>query len=254
MKKINQVGYLYENTYRVSLHTHDYWEVVYYTKGHGFVEINNEVIDFCEHDVFVIPPGIPHTDYSDTGFQNYNYTFTDDNFNHLTYMKLHDTENNDVLTIMAQLYHEYIIKRKNYQNILDALHVVLYHYIHTLIDENDSNRFVTMVINEIINNISNPYYKIQDTLKKVNLTPDYFRKLFFDETGKTPLQYLTHKRISYAKDLLRLQAHSGLSIHEISWNAGFSDNYYFSRVFKKYTGLSPKGWLRRESEKKKTEE
>ena len=143
---------------------------------------------------------------------------------------------------------------KNYQNILDALHVVLYHYIHTLIDENDSNRFVTMVINEIINNISNPYYKIQDTLKKVNLTPDYFRKLFFDETGKTPLQYLTHKRISYAKDLLRLQSHSGLSIHEISWNAGFSDNYYFSRVFKKYTGLSPKGWLRRESEKKKTEE
>lgn len=249
MKKINQVGYLYENTFRVGLHSHDYWEVVYYTKGHGFVEINDEVIAFEEHDIFVIPPQVPHTDYSEVGFQNYNYTFIDDNFSYFTYMKLHDTDNNDVLTILVQLYHEYIIKRKNYQNILDALHTVLYHYIHTLIDESDSNRFVTLVINDIVNNISNPYYKIQDTLKKINLTADYFRRLFYEETGKTPLQYLTHKRISYAKDLLRLQEHSGLSIYEIAWNAGFSDNYYFSRVFKKYTGMSPRVWLKNEKKK-----
>ena len=109
-----------------------------------------------------------------------------------------------------------------------------------------------LVINEIISNISNPDYEIQQTLQKVPLTEDYFRKLFFQETGKTPLQYLTQKRISYAKQLLCLQAHSGISIQEIAWRSGFADNYYFSRVFKKVTGVSPKYWA--ECDKQKAEE
>ncbi|HIU30456.1 MAG TPA: helix-turn-helix domain-containing protein [Candidatus Egerieisoma faecipullorum] len=252
MPKIKYVGRLYENTYRINLHTHDFWEIVRYTKGSGLVEIDGEIIPFQENDIFAIPPNVPHTDYSDTGFQNYHYTFNDDDFNRLSYMKFQDTENNDFLTIMAQLYHEYHLKRKNYQNIIDSLYTVLFHYILALSEEAESNQYVAFVINEIISNISNPDYEIQQTLQKVPLTEDYFRKLFFQETGKTPLQYLTQKRISYAKQLLCLQAHSGISIQEIAWRSGFADNYYFSRVFKKVTGVSPKYWA--ECDKQKAEE
>lgn len=252
MPKIKYVGRLYENTYRISLHTHDFWEIVRYTKGSGLVEIDGEIIPFQENDIFAIPPNVPHTDYSDTGFQNYHYTFNDDDFNRLSYMKFPDTENNDFLTIMKQLYHEYHLKRKNYQNIIDSLYTVLFHYILALSEEAESNQYVALVINEIISNISNPEYEIQQTLQKIPLTEDYFRKLFFLETGKTPLQYLTQKRISFAKQLLCLQAHSGISIQEIAWRSGFADNYYFSRVFKKVTGVSPKYWA--EYDKQKAEE
>lgn len=248
MLNIKYVGRLYENTYRINLHNHDFWEIVCYTKGHGMVEINGEIIPFQENDIFAIPPNVPHTDYSDIGFQNYHYTFTDDNFNRLVYMKFQDTENKDFLSIMEQLYREYHLKRKNHQNIMDSLYSVLYHYIISLSEETEINQYVSMVINEIINNISNPDYEIQLTLNKVPLTQDYFRKLFYEETGKTPLQYLTYKRISYAKQLLDIQLNSGISIQEIAWRSGFSDSYYFSRVFKKITGVSPKYWIERKAQ------
>lgn len=113
MAKVKYVGHLFEKTYRVDVHTHDFWEVVLYTKGSGLVEIKDDIIPFQENDIFVIPPNVPHTDYSEQGFQNYHYTFTDENFTRGTYIKFHDTENNDFLTIVKQLYREYHLKRSH---------------------------------------------------------------------------------------------------------------------------------------------
>jgi len=250
MQEIKLVGRLYENTYHINLHRHDYWEIVYYTKGNGYVDINGEIVPFQENDIFAIPPNVLHNDYSDVGFQNYYYTFSDDNFNRMTWIKFHDTENNDFLNITERLYREFHFKRKNYENIVDSLYMVLFNYIVSLSKEKEMNQYVSFVINDIINNISNPDYNIQQTLQKVPLTEDYLRKLFYQETGKTPLQYLTKKRISYAKQLLYLLPHSGISIQEIAWRSGFSDNYYFSRVFKKLTGVSPKHWYNHIMEEK----
>ena len=58
MPKIKYVGRLYENTYRINLHTHDFWEIVRYTKGSGLVEIDGEIIPFQENDIFAIPPNV----------------------------------------------------------------------------------------------------------------------------------------------------------------------------------------------------
>ena len=242
MMNIKYVGRLHENTYRINLHKHDFWEIVCYTNGNGFLEIDGEQIPFQENDIFAIPPNVLHTDWSDEGFQNYHYTFNDDSFKRLTYIKFQDTENKDFLNVMEQLYREYHLKRKNHQNIMDSLYMVLFNYIISLSEEAEMNQYVALVIDEIINNISNPDYDIQQTLQKVPVTQDYLRKLFYKETGKTPLQYLTYKRISYAKQLLYLQPHSGISIQEIAWRSGYIDSYYFSRVFKKVTGVSPKYW------------
>ena len=74
------------------------------------------------------------------------------------------------------------------------------------------------------------------------MNPDYFRKLFKKEMGISPLKYLTQIRISHAKRLLRLKHRSGMSIQEISWLSGFQDSLYFSRVFKKVTGVPPQDW------------
>ncbi len=48
----------------------------------------------------------------------------------------------------------------------------------------------------------------------------------------TPLQYLTHRRLSNAQQLLDNQQESRLSLKEIAFLSGFDDYYYFSRVFK----------------------
>ncbi|MGN1410737.1 MAG: AraC family ligand binding domain-containing protein, partial [Eubacteriales bacterium] len=104
MAHIQYVGRLFENTYRVSCHTHDCWEVVLYTQGPGVVEIAGEHMEFTGRDIFVIPPNVPHTDYSENGFQNYHCHFIDEDFRYTNFLKFRDTENNSFLLTMEQLY------------------------------------------------------------------------------------------------------------------------------------------------------
>ena len=54
--------------------------------------------------------------------------------------------------------------------------------------------------------------------------------------GVTPNNFMQEARIAYAKELLR--AHSG-NISEVAYKCGFSDPKYFSRCFKKATGMTP---------------
>lgn len=74
-----------------------------------------------------------------------------------------------------------------------------------------------------------------------NISPAHFRRLFKAQFDMTPTQYRNSIRISKAKMLLRT---SSLSISEIAFFLGFESEYYFSRVFKKYTGISPSEYKR----------
>lgn len=76
----------------------------------------------------------------------------------------------------------------------------------------------------------------------VELSPAYFRRLFFKYNGVSPQTYLINLKIDRAKELLALE---WLSISEVAEQSGFVDFCYFSRIFKKYTGMSPKSYRKR---------
>lgn len=242
MLKVNYVGQLYNKTYYVENHCHDFWEIVYYTQGSGTVRIGQQLIPFCENDIFAIPPRTPHHDFSDDGFCNYHYNFTDETFSFHSFLKFHDSENHAFLTILTQMYNEFHLKRYNYENLVNSLYAVLNNYIYSFIKQPVKNPYVAHMIDAIIANISNPAFTPTCEMNHIPVSPDHFRKLFLEATGKTPLQFLMSKRITYAKQLLEARKLSNLSIKEISQMAGFNDYYYFSRVFKKLTGVSPREW------------
>ncbi|MGE6630268.1 response regulator transcription factor [Bacillus sp. NPDC077027] len=78
---------------------------------------------------------------------------------------------------------------------------------------------------------------LEKTAAYVNLSPTYFTKRFKDETGLTFIEFVTHCRLEKMKKLLK---ETSLSLKEITYQTGYTDPNYVSRVFKKTVGLSPK--------------
>ena len=80
---------------------------------------------------------------------------------------------------------------------------------------------------------------IGEAAEAVGLSPTHFRRLFEEETGKTPRGYLQMLRIQRAKALL---CGGQYTVGEVAQATGFSDIYYFSRAFKRETGYTPTRW------------
>ena len=77
---------------------------------------------------------------------------------------------------------------------------------------------------------------LDEVARLVDISPYYFSKLFKQETGENFIEFLTDTRIQKAKEYL---SNPRYSIKEICVMCGYSDPNYFSRIFKKYEGVTP---------------
>ncbi|WP_434748488.1 helix-turn-helix domain-containing protein [Paenibacillus amylolyticus] len=71
---------------------------------------------------------------------------------------------------------------------------------------------------------------------RYDCSTSYLSRLFRNQIGLGPIEYLIHVRVHRAKQLL---LKSDARIQDVASNVGYADVYYFSRLFKKYTGHSP---------------
>jgi two-component system, response regulator YesN len=70
-----------------------------------------------------------------------------------------------------------------------------------------------------------------------DLSPQYISKMFKNKYGMNFIDYITEKRLNYAKHLLRTTT---VSIGEVGSMSGYTDINYFCKIFKKSTGMTPK--------------
>lgn len=71
----------------------------------------------------------------------------------------------------------------------------------------------------------------------VGISPSYFSTIFRQETGSTFTEYLTEIRMEKARELLRC---TSKKTAEIAYDIGYKDAHYFSYIFKKTQGITPK--------------
>ncbi|RED65537.1 response regulator [Cohnella lupini] len=86
---------------------------------------------------------------------------------------------------------------------------------------------------------------LQQLANLVHMSKNYFCLQFKQHTGLNFIDYLIRLRIGKAKELLR---NHGLKIYEVAERAGFNDVKYFSKLFKRMTGLSPVDYRERQLE------
>jgi len=105
--------------------------------------------------------------------------------------------------------------------------------------ENIKKEHADSIIAKAIEFINENYTKdinLADVSKYVAVSPYYLSKLFKSERDKNFIEYLTDLRIEAAKKMLM---DSEMSAKEVCYAVGYSDPSYFSKVFRKITGLTP---------------
>ncbi len=87
--------------------------------------------------------------------------------------------------------------------------------------------------------ISHADLSVQGVSERIGCSPDHLTRLFRAEHGMSLGVWIAKERIQLACDLL---LDSGHHIGEVAWTCGFTSPSYFIRVFKAYTGATPKAW------------
>lgn len=82
---------------------------------------------------------------------------------------------------------------------------------------------------------------LADMAVHAGLSESQFSHLFKQQTGHSPLAYFIHLKMQHACSLLAM---TPLSIKQVAQEVGYADSYYFSRLFKKITGVAPTAYRR----------
>lgn len=155
---------------------------------------------------------------------------------------LSDDSAGGILYAAKQAETYYISSGNKKSAVLAALGELIVAYITLFADRNNYSPVVATVRAEVAKNLSNSVFSLEDFIKRLPLNYDYVRKLFKKETGVTPHAYLVGCRMKLAADLISSgisNQYSEYSVSQIAESCGFAEPLYFSRVFKKYYGISP---------------
>lgn len=91
---------------------------------------------------------------------------------------------------------------------------------------------ISFIYQNLYSNLS-----LEDICEYINFNPSYISRLFKKEMGITISEYILKEKIEEAK---RLLLSDGYSILEISVLLHFNDQSYFTKIFKRFTGMTPK--------------
>ncbi len=80
---------------------------------------------------------------------------------------------------------------------------------------------------------------VEDIAASCGLNRSYFGKIFHENMGKSPQEFLISYRMTKAAELLKL---TSLSINDISNAVGYPNQLHFSRAFKNVYSISPRQW------------
>lgn len=243
-------------------HRHTFYEILYLTSGEGYHIIDSEPHRIKTPIFYFISPGQVHFWELTKVFEGHFLMFNEDflvfpssglnSIEEVTFfytvgespeLSLNTEQALQINELLHSIEDEYRVKEANRASVLRA-------YLHILItrlqrfsngnkNENKSaghssmvRKFKHLVSENFLKNLS-----VQDYADKIGISVSHLSNTLKTMTGLTPAQIIHNEVLLEAK---RLLIHTDLTVSEAGYQLSFEDPSYFSRFFKRETGLSPK--------------
>ena len=220
-------------------HSHPYFELIFFIDGKAKIDAGHESVDISLFDVVVYPPGLPHQEHLDMDSRQEIICIWADlgpclPFDHAIKVK-------DLRGTMRELfeiiYREFTGKRALAAEViascLKTLFLLIRQSCREKSQENDSQ--VERCLSYIQEHFTGDF-GIETLAQTISVSPSYLFRIFKRKMRVTPMHYRNRVRIDKARLLLLDRR---FTVEEIAEHVGFDGARYFSRVFKKETGLSP---------------
>ncbi|MEH7493868.1 helix-turn-helix domain-containing protein, partial [Neobacillus niacini] len=144
----------------------------------------------------------------------------------------------EIAFTLSDIFIQRLEELNKVDEIISLAQEVLYNFTERVLQVKNErySQTVTACKNYIFNHL---YEEINhdDLATTIGLTPNYVSTLFKKEVGITISEYVQHVKIDEAKKLIE---YSSTPISEICSLLNFTDQSYFTKVFKKHTGITPK--------------
>lgn len=244
-------------------HRHDFFEVLYLSKGSGFHIIDGNKYEIQPPCVFFMSPGQAHKIEFSGDIEGYIFIFTSDfylinqtNQNRLIEFPFFFSimqENKPLILESAEdiLFLETLFKKgiveiakgENYsvdllRSVLDLILTscaILYKTDENLMAKGKGHIVVKKFFQLVEENYQNNL-PVNEYADKLAITPNHLTQTVNHLTGKTSSQIIKSKQVLEIK---RLLVHTNLSVTEIAGRLNFPDQSYFTKFFKREAGLSP---------------
>lgn len=234
-----------DGTYYCEREVSDVTVVEYVIRGHGTVLCNGQEFSPSEGDVYILHQGSRHAYFSDEKdpwikiFCNLKGNLAEDL---LRAYGLQDT------VLVPSFWNEQIFRdfyalcfsKEPQQKIFQRCAIKFHELVSALHSAGTSAGTLPDEAQQLRNYLDDHIFSrvsIEELSAFIYRSPDYVIKLFRKTYGQTPYAYLLRQKMCAAENLLRT---TQLPCREIAHKLKFEDPHYFSNVFKKQHGISPR--------------
>ncbi len=231
--------------------------IIFVSEGSTFVHAESGSFCISPGELFVIPPEVSHSISHEPGTSEMWVHFSgyfSENFMHQfgikPFSKYTFSDGTYLWALAEKIINEYQLRKTGFILNSCAFFIQMITVVGRRIEYRSratraGNCDLSLAVEEMHAGFSDNK-DIQEYARICGVSTSYFISRFTREYGISPYKYLTQIRISQAKTLL---SETAIPVSEIAENVGYADPFCFSRLFRKYVGISPSGYRKQ----KKTE-
>jgi AraC-like DNA-binding protein len=228
------------------------FHIIYITRGKGIFETGGKSYTVSPGSVFFLLPGVKHRykPVYECGWHEYWVGFQGKNFSKLMEQGLLSREcvfseaglHDSIIATFNMIIDEVKIQAPLFQlkvcaGILSLIAEILTRNRRKE-QTNNYQRIVEKAKSLMEANVSGAI-NLPGISEQIGISTSRLNEIFKTYTSMTPYQYYMQLKIKKAADLLEQK---DTPIKEVAYSLGFEDQYYFSRFFKKKTGVAPSAW------------